>query len=141
MSWSFRTLIVTAADAPLAREIAVTLSPEGGKNMWLAGLSADGSEPATHFVSTGAISPEFAVLMPSQTWEWVTDENGENGTWTMTDSVQGDAAMLHGLCVAAGMTVTLQDIEAVFTASDVTEQEPGVALTRLGLQAVQTELG
>jgi len=136
MSWSFRTLIVTAADAPLAREIAVTLSPEGGKQMWIAGLSADGSEPATHFVSTGAISPEFAVLMPSQTWE-----QDENGTWTMTDSVPGDAAMLHGLCVAAGMTVTLQDIEAVFTASDVTEQEPGVALTRLGLQAVQTELG
>ena len=136
MSWSFRTLIVTAADAPLARSIAVTLSPEGGKQMWIAGLSADGSEPATHFVSTGAISPEFAVLMPSQTWE-----QDENGTWTMTDSVLGDAAMLHGLCVAAGMTVTLQDIEAVFTASDVTEQEPGVALTRLGLQAVQTELG
>ena len=136
MSWSFRTLIVTAADAPLARSIAVTLSPEGGKQMWIAGLSADGSEPATHFVSTGAISPEFAVLMPSQTWE-----QDENGTWTMTDSVPGDAAMLHGLCVAAGMTVTLQDIEAVFTASDVTEQEPGVALTRLGLQAVQTELG
>ena len=134
--WSFRTLIVTAADAPLARDIAVTLSPEGGKQMWLAGLSADGSEPATHFVSTGAISPEFAVLMPSQTWE-----QDENGTWTMTDSVPGDAAMLHGLCVAAGMTVTLQDIEAVFTASDVTEQEPGVALTRLGLQAVQSELG
>jgi len=136
MSWSFRTLIVTAADAPLARSIAVTLSPEGGKQMWIAGLSADGSEPATHFVSTGAISPEFAVLMPSQTWE-----QDENGTWTMTDSVPGDAAMLHGLCVAAGMTVTLQDIEAVFTASDVTEQEPGVALTRLGLQAVQSELG
>ena len=136
MSWSFRTMIVTAADAPLARSIAVTLSPEGGKQMWIAGLSADGSEPATHFVSTGAISPEFAVLMPSQTWE-----QDENGTWTMTDSVPGDAAMLHGLCVAAVMTVTLQDIEAVFTASDVTEQEPGVALTRLGLQAVQTELG
>jgi len=134
--WSFRTLIVTAADAPLARDIAVTLSPEGGKQMWLAGLSADGSEPATHFVSTGAISPEFAVLMPSQTWE-----QDENGTWTMTDSVPGDAEMLHGLCVAAGMTVTLQDIESVFTASDVTEQEPGVALTRLGLQAVQSELG
>ena len=134
--WSFRTLIVTAADAPLARSIAVTLSPEGGKQMWIAGLSADGSEPATHFVSTGAISPEFAVLMPSQTWE-----QDENGTWTMTDSVPGDAEMLHGLCVAAGMTVTLQDIESVFTASDVTEQEPGVALTRLGLQAVQSELG
>jgi len=134
MSWSFRTLIVTTADAPLARSIAVTLSPEGGKQMWIAGLSADGSEPATHFVSTGAISPEFAVLMPSQTWE-----QDENGTWTMTDSVPGDAAMLHGLCVAAGMTVTLQDIEAVFTASDVTEQEPGVALTRLGLVAVQGE--
>ena len=136
MSWSFRTLIVTAADAPLAREIAVTLSPEGGKQMWVAGLSADGSEPATHFVSTGAISPEFAVLMPDQTWE-----QDENGTWTMTDSVPGDPTTLHGLCVAVGMTVTLQDIEAVFTASDVTEQEPGVALTRLGLQAVQTELG
>lgn len=133
MSWSFRTLVVTSADAPLARDIAVTLSPEGGKNMWIAGLSADGGEPATHYVSTGAISPEFAILMPSQTWAL-----DEDGTWTMTDIVPGDPVALHGLCVAAGMTVTLADIQAVFLTSDVTEQEPGVALTRRGLVAVQS---
>ena len=129
--WSFRTMIVTAADAPLARSIAETLSPEGGKNMWLAGLSADGTEPATHYVSTGAISPEFAALMPDQTWE-----QDEDGNWTMTASTPGDPVALFNLCVAAGMAVTQQEINDVFANSDVTEQDPQVALGRLNLVPV-----
>ena len=129
--WSFRTLIVTAADAPLARDIAVTLSPEGGKNMWLAGLSADGMEPATHYVSTGAISPEFAALMPDQTWE-----QDEDGNWTMTASTPGDPAMLDQMCQDAGMSVNFFQIQLLFINSDVTEQEPQVAFSRLGLQIV-----
>jgi len=133
-NWAFRTMIVTAADAPLARQIAETLSPEAGANMWISGLSADGTEPATHYVSTGAISPEFAALMPEQFWAY----DSETDAWTMTDTIPGDPATLHGLCVAAGMTVTLGEIEAVFTHSDVTQQEPFVAFGRMGLQLVQT---
>ena len=134
MSWSFRTLIVTAADAPLARDIAVTLSPEGGKNMWLAAYSADGSEPATHYVSTGAISPEFAALMPDQTWEL-----DEDGNWVMTANTPGDPVALFNLCQQAGMTVTQAEIDAIYANSDVTEQDPQVALGRLNLVPVTGE--
>lgn len=133
MSNAFRTMIVPAANVQLARDIAITLSPAGGVAMWTTGLSADGSEPATHYVSTGIINEQFAVLMPEQMWQ-----QQEDGSWTMTDSVPGDPATIHGLCVAAGMTVTLADVQAVFTAADVTVQEPFAAMGRMGLQLVSS---
>ena len=52
MSDVFRTMIITAADAPLARSIA-NMFAGSEQHMWISGLSADGSEPATHFISTG----------------------------------------------------------------------------------------
>ena len=133
MSLSFRTMIVPVTNVQLARDIAATLSPTGGVGMWTTGLSSDGNEPASHFISTGIINEEFAVLMPEQMWAY----DSETDAWTMTDSVPGDPATIHGLCVAAGMVVTLADVQAVFTAADVTAQEPFVALGRMGLGLVQ----
>ena len=66
--WDFRSLIIPTAQVQLARDIAATLSPAGA-NMLLTGLSATGSAPATHYISTGLISPEFAALVPEQVWE------------------------------------------------------------------------
>ena len=132
--WAFRTLICTAATTPLARDIAATLSPAGA-NMWLTGLSATGSAPATHYVSTGLISPEFAALVPEQTWE-----QDENGDWVQTGSTPGDSVLCYQMCVAAGMSVTQAEVDAVYAAADVTEQEPFVAFERLGLVMVQEPL-
>ena len=133
--WQFRTLICTAATTPLARDIAATLSPSGGQQMWLTGLSATGSAPATHYVSTGLISPEFAALVPEQTWEQDT-----NGDWVQTGSTPGDPVLCYQMCVAAGMTVTQAEVDAVYAAADVTAQEPFVAMGRMGLQMVQEPL-
>ncbi len=135
MDWSFRTLICTAATTPLARDIAATLSPTGGQNMWLTGLSATGNAPATHYVSTGLISPEFAMLVPEQVWE-----QDENGDWVMTSSTPGDPVLCYQMCVAGGLTVTQAQVDAVYAAADVTQQEPFVAFARLGLQMVQEPL-
>lgn len=132
--WAFRTLITTAATTPLARDIAATLSPAGA-NMWITGLSATGNAPATHYVSTGLISPEFAALVPEQTWE-----QDENGDWTQTGSTPGDPVLCYQMCVAAGMSVTQAQIDAVYAAADVTAQEPFVAFGRLGLVMVQEAL-
>ena len=133
--WDFRTLITTAATTPLARDIAATLSPSGGQNMWLTGLSATGNAPATHYVSTGLISPEFAALVPEQTWE-----QNENGDWVQTGSTPGDPVLCYQMCIAGGLTVTQAQVDAVYATADVTEQEPFVAFARLGLQMVQEPL-
>jgi hypothetical protein len=133
--WSFRTLITTAATTPLARDIAATLSPTAGQNMWLTGLSATGNAPATHYVSTGLISPEFAMLVPEQVWE-----QDANGDWVMTSSTPGDPVTCYDLCIAGGLTVTQAQVNAVYAAADVTEQEPFTAFARLGLLMVQEPL-
>jgi hypothetical protein len=135
MAWSFRTLVTTAATTPLARDIAATLSPTAGQNMWLTGLSATGNAPATHYVSTGLISPEFAALVPEQMWE-----QDENGDWVQTSSTPGDPVMCYEMCIAGGLTVTQAQVDAVYAAADVTEQEPFVAFARLGLLMVQEPL-
>jgi len=133
--WAFRTLITTTATTPLARDIAATLSPSGGQNMWLTGLSATGNAPATHYVSTGLISPEFAMLVPEQMWE-----QDANGDWVQTGSSPGDPVLCYQMCVAGGLTVTQAQVNAVYAAADVTQQEPFVAFARLGLQMVQEPL-
>ena len=126
----FRTLILPADVTPLAQEIAATLSP-GGVGMWTTGLSPTGAEPATHFISTGFIPPEFAYMVPEQFWT-----QDETGAWVQTGSTPGDPVAVYEACTAAGMTVTLEEIEAVYAVADVTEQEPFVAMGRMGLVLV-----
>ena len=133
--WDFRSLIIPTAQVQLARDIAATLSPSAGQNMWLTGLSATGSAPATHYISTGLISPEFAALVPCQTWE-----QDKNGNWVMVSSTPGDPVLCYQMCVAAGLSVTQAQVNAVYAAADVTAQEPFVAMGRMKLKMVQVPL-
>lgn len=126
---AFRTLILTAAVTPLAQQIAATLSPAGA-GMWTTGLSPTGAAPATHFISTGYIGGDFAHMVPSQTWEQI------DGEWTQISSEPGSPKAVHQACTAAGMQVTLAEIELVFNAADVTDQSPFDAMSRLGLKLV-----
>lgn len=130
----FRTLALPANVTPLAQEIAATLSP-GGVGMWTTGLSPTGAEPATHYISTGFIPPEFAYMVPEQFWT-----QDESGAWVQTGSTPGDPVAVCEACTAAGMTATLEEIEAVYAVADVTEQEPFVAMGRLGLVLVQDQM-
>lgn len=127
----YRTLIVTADSAPLAREIAASFGP-GGVGMWTTPLSSDGAEPATHFISSGYIPPEFAYMVPSQTWAM-----DENGDWIMTGSDPGDPLAVYEAATAQGVVTTLADVEAVFATADVTDEEPFAAMGRMGLKIVQ----
>ena len=68
MSDIFLTLIVPAADAPLARSVAGAMDP-GGAGMWNTPLSPSGAAPATHYISTGYVPPAWQVIVPTQTWE------------------------------------------------------------------------
>ena len=131
----FRTIIVPAAEVALAQQIATTVAPVAGQGMWTTPLSADGQEPATAYVSTGFIAPEWEILMPLQTWEEV------DGVWTQTDAYPGDAVQLLAAIQAADpdTTITLPQLVGLFATCDVTTQDPWVAFQRLGLQIVQVE--
>ena len=133
----FRTLIVPAADAPLARQIALTLSPVGGSGMWLAGLSPSGQEPATHYVSTGLIGPDFAALVPCTFWAM-----DENGDWVVTGSEPGNASLVVLACGAVDppLVLTEAEVQGIMDRADVTEQEPFVAYSRMGLKLISEEM-
>jgi hypothetical protein len=129
----FRTMILRASITPLAQQIAATLSPAGA-GMWTTPLSPTGATPATHYISTGQISPDFAHMVPCQTWE-----QDEEGAWVETGSEPGDPVAVYEACNASEMEVTLEQVEAVFDVADVTEQDPFVAMARMGLSLVSEE--
>jgi hypothetical protein len=126
----FRTLLVAAQDADLARQIAAGFGP-GGEGMWTTPLSADGLDPASHYISTGYIPAEFVSLAPNTTWE-----QDEDGQWVQTAHYPGDAATVYAYATQAGVSCTLEDVEGVFSRADVSEQEPFVAMGRMGVQIV-----
>lgn len=130
MAYLFRTLIVTAVDALTARAIAAAFGP-GGVGMWQTPLSASGGGTPTHYISTGYIPAEFVALSPMATWAL-----DEDGAWVQTDYYPGDAASVYGACQQAGLPYTLAEIEGVFSRSDVCQQEPFVALSRIGLKII-----
>jgi hypothetical protein len=108
---TFRTMIVPAPLASLARALGAGLS-SGGAGMFTTGLSANGAEPATHYVSTGLIGERFAECIAS-------------------------ADTLHAACTEAGASVTRAQCDALVAQSDVSEDEPFAAFARLGLVLVQ----
>ena len=109
-------MILPAALAPLAQDLAEGLAGPAGAGMWTTGLSADGSEPATHYVSTGMIEDQFAAALT-------------------------DADALYAACQAAGASVTQEQCEALVAESDVSADAPFDAFARLGLQIIQPSEG
>jgi hypothetical protein len=124
-------MILAADTIDLARELAASFGP-GGAGMWTTPLSADGTEPATHFISSGYIPEAFAYMVPSQVW--ALDENGD---WVMTGSDPGNPVAVYEAATAQGVICTLADVETVFATADVTDEEPFAAMGRLGLMIVQ----
>ena len=55
-----------------------------------------------------------------------------------TGSTPGDPVAVYQGCVAAGLSVTLADIEGLFAVADVTAQDWPTALDRLDLAPVVT---
>lgn len=125
--WTFRTTIVSDAVVDTCRSLAMLLAGEGQK-LWTTPLSADGADPATHWISSGLIESQFGDLMPLS--EWTQDEEG---AWTETVISPGNLALLAELSQGA---VTETQAAAIFTKCDVTMEEPQAAMARLGLRMV-----
>lgn len=132
MNEAFRTMIVPDAHVALARQITETLAPVGGKGMYTTGLSPDGTAPATHWISSGFISADYAALMPLV--EWTLDEEG---VWQKTVISPGHPEVIVAMCTEAGLEVALEDVEAMLDSSDVTLETPQQSWARLGLELVK----
>lgn len=104
-----RCLIVPAAYQSLAQSLCAGLAGEAGAGMLTTGLSATGNVPATHYISAGTISEEFAVLITS-------------------------ANLLYQACVAADIGVTQQQCADILNSSDISADQPFDAMARLNLQ-------
>ena len=138
----FRTMIITAADAPLVRSIA-DMFAGSPQHMWQTGLSADGKEPATHYIATGYVPEGYQVMAPWQEWE----QNPKTGEWVMTFSYPGRPDIVWQACQqpiseddpSPRVPCTLEEVEGAFQRSDMTSQDPWVAMGRLGLQIVQPD--
>ena len=138
----FRTMIITAADAPLVRSIA-DMFAGSPQHMWQTGLSTDGKEPATHYIATGYVPEGYQVMAPWQEWE----QNPETSEWVMTFSYPGRPDIVWQACQqpiseddpSPRVPCTLEEVEMAFTRSDITPQDPWVAMGRLGLQVVQPD--
>ena len=114
MSYVHRCMIVPAAQAPLARELVVTLAGAPAANMFTTGLSATGDIPFTHYISTGMIEEQFAAVL-------------------------ADPALMAMLCNSVGRAITEPECTALLTACDVSAEEPQMALARIGLSMLTAE--
>jgi hypothetical protein len=132
----FRTLIVTAEEAPLARLVCSTLGGVPYEGMFEVGLSPTGNEPATHYISSGGVGENFAKLAPFSAWAWEQPDPEQPGQWVETEYSPGYPEITAERCVEAGLEVTPEAIEFMYAASDVTDEPWQTALARLGLQRI-----
>jgi hypothetical protein len=121
--WTYRCLIVPDAHVVFARALSETVAGPAGAGMWTPPLSASGFMPATHWISAGLISAEFAALLPLTTYP----ADAEPVT------TPGGAAMVAQLAAANGFEATIEQVQALLDASDITEQEAMQAVGRLGV--------
>lgn len=128
MSWQHRCMIVPTEHVELARVLCETLAGPGGAGMFTTALSATGDDPATHYISSGLIESDFADLLPLI--ELPAD----------ADPVihPGQPDLIIQMATTQGMGVTVNEVQALLAAVDVTEQAPAEAMDRLGVRMVQT---
>ena len=125
MSWINRTMIVPSEHVDLARALAEGISGPAGAGMWTTGLSADGTEPATHYISAGLVEDTFAALLPLTTY--TTDKDGVESS----DTAPGDAQFISDKAEAP-----LAVIEALLEAVTVTDEPTMTTMGRMGLVMV-----
>ena len=131
--YTHRTIICPAAFQQLAQGLcAAAAEGDAGAGMLTTGLSATGTEPATHYISSGPIYESLADLLPLTTVAYEEEDAAET-------TRPGDVATVEAIASQAGIDLPAGTIAALFAAIDVTEQEPFTAMARLGLVMVQAE--
>ena len=132
-----RTMIVTDADKPLASAIT-DLFAGSPQHIFSFPLSATGDAPPTHWLGSGPVPDGYERLAPWQVWVQ------EEGKWVCTERYPGNPKAVYAACQqpiseddpSPRVPCTLEQIEALFAASDMTDQDPWVAMGRAGLKPV-----
>lgn len=129
-----RTIIIPASAQANAQALCKGLAGAAGDGMFVVGLSASGEAPATHYISSGTISAEMAALLPCKS---VTlDKDGKEQITT----APGMPEAVPALAAKAKISTTKAKITALYSAIDVSDQDPHAAVARLGLKFVQVPL-
>lgn len=132
MSWTFRTMIVSDSVVDTCRSLAQLLAGEG-QVLWTTPLSADGAEPATHWISSGLIDESFADLLPL--YEWTQPDPEESPElWVLTAISLGNPVLLSEL---SGGSITEEQAISIFTECVVTLDDPKISMSRIGVQMVR----
>ena len=132
--YTHRTIIVPAAFQQLAQALCEAAAEgDAGKGMFTTGLSETGTEPATHYISSGPIYESLADLLPLTTVAYEEDDAAET-------TRPGNVAFAEGLAAQAGITLPPGTIAALFDAIDVTELGPWAAMARMSLAITQGDI-
>jgi hypothetical protein len=129
----YRVLIVPAADAPLARTIALTLGGAAGAGFWEIPLGETPDGEVTHYYTEAFVPPAFASMVPCSTYYYEYDEKHPWGQWVERERIPGDPVAVYQGCVAAGLAVTQDDIDGLFVRADVSAQQGYIAVARRNL--------
>ena len=108
----FRTLIVSAAVAPFARQLSGAIP--SGIGMFVAAYSPTGGAPATHYVSEGWIDEGIALALASP-------------------------EALVEMLAAAGAQMTLPQAQGLLSQAVVSDRPAAEVLAEMGLQPVVPE--
>ena len=123
----YRCLIISDLQAAYARELSVVVAGPAGDGMYTTPLSPTGAEPVTHWISAGIISDEFAAMLPLTAYPLDADPI----------TTAGNPEAVAMLANSAGYITTTEQVQTLFDASNVTEQEAHEAIGRMGLQLAQ----
>ena len=134
-TWIHRTFLIPASLIDVARNMADCINP-AAVGMFTTPLSFNGELPADYYISSGLVEDTWGPLFYTET---VDPETGEK---TRVDT---PPEHLYGACQMGAeeqgkeLTVTLQNVTDLLVMGDVSDESGPDAMTRLGLQFVNTE--
>lgn len=113
--WAHKTIVVADAVVEQSRSLCEQLAGTGGAGMFATALSADGNEPASHWISSGLILEDFAQMLENP-------------------------AMVYAAAEQVGIELPEGSIEALLSHCDISDEQAETTLARLGLQYVVEEV-
>ena len=119
-TWTHMTIIVAAYHVELAREIGGALDPAGAR-MYETGLSENGRNPATHYISSGLVNSNFASILDDPIAIYEAAKQG---------------AYNQGIELSA----TQEDVNALVKNSYVSLGDPFSVMAERGLVLVQPDI-
>lgn len=121
--WVHRTIVVSADQVELARNLCTALAGPAGDGMYNTPLSSSGSLPATHYISAGMLEDTFASLLPNQL-------EGEQLD-------PGNPTTIVQLAQQSGVEVTEAAVNDLLSSAYVSEASPEAVLSFLNLTIIQ----